>query len=340
MAELVDDVRHALFVAGDGAGAQNDEVAFADDQLVSRTGHAVKPAHGLPLAAGGDDADLGGLVALEVVDVNNAAVGDLQIPKLDGQFGDVLHAPSLEADLAVVRDGAVDDLLDAVDVGSEGGDDDAPLRAVKIPPHSFSYLGFRHGVARQLGVGAVRHQAEHAVFSVFGQTCQIGRCAVYGGVVDLKVAGVDEHARRRGNGKRHGSGNGVVDMDELHAHAAELDDVARLYFTQLGVGNTVLFQFVVDERERQLAAIYRDRKLFERVGNGADVVFVPVGDHKTADAAGVFFQVLHVGNDEVDAGHVVGGENRTAVDHKNIFAVFDDRHVLPDLIDSAQGDDF
>ena len=70
-----------------------------------------------------------GRQALDAVDVHQHALGDLHIAQLRGDLHDVLHAAAGDGHLPPAGGGSVHDLLDAVDVGGEGGDDDALARS-------------------------------------------------------------------------------------------------------------------------------------------------------------------------------------------------------------------
>ena len=84
---------------------------------------------------------------------------------------------------------------------------------------------------------------------------------------------------------------------------------------------------------------YRVGAALQEVGDGADVVLVPVGDEQTPQPAAVFHQIADVGNDAVDAVHIVAGEGHAAVDHDDLAAVFIGGHVLADLVETAQRND-
>lgn len=53
----------------------------------------------------------------------------------------------------------------------------------------------------------------------------------------------------------------------------------------------------------------------------------------------VFHQIADVGNDAVDAVHIVAGEGHATVHHDDVAAVLIDGHVLADLIQTAKGND-
>ena len=61
------------------------------------------------------------------------------------------------------------------------------------------------GVAGPVDVGRIGEQQQHAALAVIGQRVQIEQLVVGGRRIDLEIAGVDDHAERRGDGQRHGS---------------------------------------------------------------------------------------------------------------------------------------
>ena len=70
------------------------------------------------------------------------------------------------------------------------------------------------------------------------------------------------------------------------------------------------------------------------------MILMPVGDEQTPPPAAVFHQIADVGNDAVDAVHIIAGEGHTAVHHDDLAAVFIGGHVLADLVETAKGNDF
>ena len=130
-------------------------------------------------------------------------------------------------------------------------------------------------------------------------------------------------------------------MDELHSELAGPDALARLHRDELGAFHQpMLLQLQLDEPRGEPGAVDGHVQLFEHIGNGTHVILVPVGDEQTPDAGPVLDEVADVGNDEVDAVHVVPGESHAAVHHDDLAAVLIGGHVLADLIETAQGDDF
>ena len=85
-----------------------------------------------------------------------------------------------------------------------------------------------------------------------------------------------------------------------------------------------------------------DRRIdrLQHIGQRANVVLMAVGDEKATHFVGVFDQISHIGNDQVHAVHFIFREAQTAVDYDHILPIFQDGHILTDLIEAPQGDNF
>ena len=130
-------------------------------------------------------------------------------------------------------------------------------------------------------------------------------------------------------------------MDELHAELARLHHVPGLAGDELGLGQqAVLLQLQADQAHAHAGGIDGGVDGPQHIGQGPDVVLVSVGDEDAPDLALVLDEIAHVGDDHVDAVHIVIREAHAAVHHDDVAAVLIDRQVLPDLIQSAQGNNF
>ena len=78
---------------------------------------------------------------------------------------------------------------------------------------------------------------------------------------------------------------------------------------------------------------------FSRYGHGADVVLVAVREHDADDVVEPVLDRLEVGQDQVDAGLVLLGEQHAAVDDEELAAVLEDGHVAADLAEAAERGD-
>ena len=118
------------------------------------------------------------------------------------------------------------------------------------------------------------------------------------------------------------------------------DLVARLERDERVVVELVLLDLVAEQAAREGARVDRHaRELGEDVGQRADVVLVGVGDEERAHLGAVLLEVADVGDDEVDAEHLLVREHEAAVDDDDVVAVLEDVHVLADLPHPAERDD-
>ena len=66
------------------------------------------------------------------------------------------------------------------------------------------------------------------------------------------------------------------------------------------------------------------------------MVFVGVGQHQRFDVVKPVFDMAQVGQNQIDAGLVMGGEHHPAVDDQQPAQVFENGHVAADFADAAQ----
>lgn len=203
----------------------------------------------------------------------------------------------------------------------------------------FAYHLFAHGVAGAFDVSRFRHEQQNALFADLGDARQIHVIAVDGREVDLVISGMEHDAHGRGDGQRACPRDGVVHVDEFHRETAELYHDARLYAVQTDVVEFMLFQLVFEQRERELGTEDRGVYLFQQIGHAADMVFMAVREHQTADFVFVLFEIGDVGYDEIDPGHIVRREYQSRVHDNDILAEFKGGHVLADLAHAAEEPD-
>ena len=159
-------------------------------------------------------------------------------------------------------------------------------------------------------------------------------------MVELEVAGVDDGADRRPEGDAHRVRDGVADAERDDAERADVDLVARVEREDRVVVELVLLDLVAEEAAGQRAGVDRHaRELGQHVRQRADVVLVGVGDEERPDLVAVLLEIGDVGDDEVDAEHLLVGEHEAAVDDDDVVAVLEDVHVLADLPHPAERDD-
>ena len=102
----------------------------------------------------------------------------------------------------------------------------------------------------------------------------------------------------------------------------------------------MLLELGLDEREGQLGADERDVGLAaQQERHRTDVVLVPVREHDGLDLVEPTVEVLEVGEDQVDPGVVVLGEEDPAIDDEQAALRLEHGHVAADLTEASERDD-
>ena len=294
----------------------------------------------LALGAGAEDHHFAVGVLVELLGRDHRVRRHLQQPQLLGQVDVVGHAPPHHRDLApeLVRD--LQRLLQAIDVGGEGGDDDPALGLREDGAEGVPHQLLRRRVALLLGVGGVRHEEQHALPPVLAEAADVGGVAVHRGLVKLEVAGVHDDAGRGGDRQRGGPGDGVGDVDELDAEGRQVDDVAGLDLVHHRVGQPfAVLQLLADQAQGHAGSVHWYAEAVDDERQRPDVVLVAVGQDDRLDLVGALDQVGDVGDHQVDAQHLLLGEHQAGVDDQDPAVVLDRHHVDADLAQPTEGDD-
>ena len=197
------------------------------------------------------------------------------------------------------------------------------------------------GKAGALHVGGIGQQGQHPLLAQLAQAGQVGHATLDGGGVDLEVAGVDAHPQGAADGKGHRVGDGVVDVDELHRELARPDGLTRLAGHQLHlVHQAVLLQLQADQSRGHSGGIDGGVDVPHEIGDAPDMVLVAMGDEDGPDPIPILDQIGEVGDDHVDAVHIVVREPHPHVHDDDVAAVLIDGEILADLVQTAQRDDF
>ena len=132
----------------------------------------------------------------------------------------------------------------------------------------------------------------------------------------------------------------MADPEGHDVEGADGDLVARFEGDQRVVVELVLLDLVAEQAAGQRRGVDgHARELGEDVRQRADVVLVRMGDEERLDVGAPVLEVGDVGDDEVDAEHLLVGEHQSAVDHDDLVAVLEHVHVLADLAHPAERDD-
>ena len=194
--------------------------------------------------------------------------------------------------------------------------------------------------AGALDVGAVGQQHQNAVLADARQPGDVEQLAIYGRLVELEVARVDQRSGGGVQGEADGIGDGVRDPERLHVEQADLEPIRRVERDELRLVQHLVFrQLAFREADGQAGAVDGDVELLQDPAQRADVVLVAVRQDDALHHLLVFQQVGDVGDDEVHAELVGAGEGEAAVNDDDLVLTADRRHVLADLADPAERDD-
>jgi hypothetical protein len=159
-------------------------------------------------------------------------------------------------------------------------------------------------------------------------------------MVELEVTRVHDGADRRPEGDPHRVGDRMPDPERHHGERPDGDLVPGFEPDERVVVELVFLDLVSQEPARKDRRVDRHpRKLREHVRQRADVILVGMGDEERTDVGAALLEVGDVGDDEVDAKHLLVGEHQAAVDDDDVVAVLEDVHVLADLPYPAERDD-
>src|SRR3954447_21481924 len=302
-------------------------------------GHPGQCRHRLALRPSGDEDDAFGREVLERLYPDDQPCRNRQVAEVTGDAHVADHRATDERDLALVRLGRVEHLLDTVHVRREAGDDDAPLGLTEDVVEHRPDLALGRDEAGNLGVGGVAHQQVDALRAEPRPSAEVGDASVERQLVHLEVARVQHDAGGGADRDAERVGDGVVDGEELAAERpqllgatlADLEGVRR---------DPVLLQLALDQRQCEAGPDERHVGLLaQQIRDTADVVLVTVRQHDRFDVVPAVAQVGEVREDQVDARLVGLGEQDTAVDDQQPAGVLEDGHVAADLAETAEGDD-
>jgi hypothetical protein len=104
-------------------------------------------------------------------------------------------------------------------------------------------------------------------------------------------------------------------------------------------GEAVLLALGRDERQREPRTDDEQLgPLAQQERDGADVVFMAVGEHERIDVVEPVLDRPEVRENQVDPWRVLRGEQHPTIDDEQAPVVLEDRHVAADLTDAAERD--
>ena len=326
---------------GDRARADDDRVAWLNlHEPVIAVGHPREAGHRLALGARRRDDDLVVRLVLDPVLRHDPRRVVGQVAKVGRDPEVLFHRAADDRDVPAHVRGGVEHLLDPGDVARERRDDDPAVERLHDLAERVADRPFGRRVPGVLGTRGVGQETGHALGAELGEDREVRQLAVDRRVIELEVAGVDDGPDRCPEGDAHRVGDRMTDPEGHHVEGPDVDLAAGLERDQRVVVELVLLDLVAEEAARERRGVDRHaRELGQHVRQRADVVLMGMGDDERLDVGAAFLEIGDVGDDEVDAEHLLVGEHQPAIDDDDLVAVFEDVHVLADLPHPAERDD-
>src|SRR5262245_23460124 len=254
-------------------------------------------------------------------------------------LGDRDHAATDDGDALAVLLRQIEDELDAVDRGAEAGDHHTSLGAVEDLLHARADRALGIGIAGAIGIGGVGEQEQDAALAVFGERVEVEELVIGGSRIDLEVTSVDDYTERSGDGERDCADDRVRNVDELDLERADLHDLLGLDRDEAGIFfELVFFEAAIDKSQREIGAIARDVDLGKKIRDGADVIFVAMGQNEGADLVAILLEERQIGHHQIDTEELGIGKHHAAVHNDDVVGVPDGGHVHAELAEAAERD--
>ena len=338
LAQLIDHLGNRFLIARNGR-CRNDDLITVTDFHLLMTGecHTVQCAHGFTLGTGTYHNDLALGIPVDVRNVNQDILGCMQITQLHSNIGNVLHAASADGNLSAMVGCCIQYLLYAIDVGSEGSNNNSLVTALELCLEGSSDFHFTRRITGTLHIGGITHQCQHTLLAQLAKTGQVNHFTRNRCGVNLKVTGVDHHTQRCLDCQRNRICNGMVGVDQLNVKAAQPDMVTGTDALDLDLlGHAVLLKFGIENTGSQSGTINRDIQFLEHIRQRADMVLMSMGNHNAANLVSMTAQVGDIRDNQVNTQEFIVRECQAAVNHKDILSILNYRHIFADLIESAQ----
>ena len=137
------------------------------------------------------------------------------------------HAAADERHLAIELRREIHEDLHPVEARRERSDEQLAAHAREDLLERLDHLELRSGEAAPIDVRAVGEQREDSLRAELRKAVHVEVLAVDRRLIDLEVAGVQDHSCRGADGQRHAVGHAVRDADEFDLERADGDAVAR-----------------------------------------------------------------------------------------------------------------
>ena len=129
----------------------------------------------------------------------------------------------------------------------------------------------------------------------------------------------------------------MVGSDKLYAELPQINRLPEFYHLAPGIiCQVVLLELILDNPHSKLGGINGYVDIAEHIRQRADVVFVPMGNHKSLYLLNVVFQISYIRDDQINSEHVILRKRKTAVYNNNTVFVFKGSNVHTNLLKASK----
>ena len=219
-----------------------------------------------------------------------------------------------------IRDsGSVDSSLHAVDVGCEGSQDNALLRAGNETLKIGGNITLRCRYTRHGGIGGITQHEVDALITVTRQGWQIGWTIIQWGLIQLDITGMDDIARWGSQHDAQGVRYGVVNCPEANPEWS-ISHVG--FFINLDELRLLTMFLTLRSNERDGKAGSNNRDIWAQLQqprNSSDVILVRVSNDEGLDLVDLLLDGAKVRQDKIHARLTGRREEHTAVNDEEVI---------------------
>ncbi|KKU85010.1 MAG: hypothetical protein UY12_C0014G0020 [Parcubacteria group bacterium GW2011_GWA2_47_8b] len=197
----------------------------------------------------------------------------------------------------------------------------------------FNY-SFRNGKSLADGVGAVHKDAVNVHLAELFKDFQIFRFAFSVGF-QAEVAEMNHLAYRSSQNRSNCVGNGVVNVKKLCLKiVGNSENVAVFYHLEFELGKVRKFlEAALNNRLSESGGVNGGvAELFYQIGEGVNVVVMPVGKNYSFDVLLFGLQIGDIGNDVIHARSFFFGELNTDIQDNNLIFVLKKRAIASNFL--------
>ena len=187
----------------------------------------------------------------------------------------------------------VNDLLNTVHVGGEGGDNQPSVLILgenSLKRRANCTLG--GGKACTLGICGLAKQKGNTILANLGNTAKIHNLTVNRRHIKLEVACVEDNSHRSFKRNRTCICDRMIHVNKLGLENTEIENITCLHRVKLGdEGRGILVKLSFNNTEGKACSVNWNVYLLKKVGNCSDMILVAMGDENTTDLVSVFHKI-------------------------------------------------